>query len=146
MTEAVAPLKDREHVVYRLFNGEGELLYVGVTSAAGVRFATHAREKPWWPEVARIDVERFPGRQEALRAEGEAILAGNPRHNAFVTGFGPTKIQRFRTAAACWARLGERAQVADSDRTKVINELVAWYNREPGARLPKRPTLPGDDA
>jgi hypothetical protein len=45
----------------------------------------------------------------------------------------------FRLPAARWEAFGEQATAADSDRSKVLNALVAWYDREPGARLPQRP-------
>ncbi len=38
-----------------------------------------------------------------------------------------------------WDRLGDQAAKKEVTRTWVINQLVAWYNREPGARLPQRP-------
>jgi hypothetical protein len=38
-----------------------------------------------------------------------------------------------------WNKLGEDAEKAGSDRSKVINDLAAWYTREDGAKLPKRP-------
>ncbi|EOD70351.1 hypothetical protein [Amycolatopsis vancoresmycina] len=38
-----------------------------------------------------------------------------------------------------WDALGEKAGEAGSDRSKVLNELAAWYVREPEAKLPKRP-------
>lgn len=38
-----------------------------------------------------------------------------------------------------WDKLGDKAKVADSDRSKVLNELAAWYVREKDAKLPKRP-------
>lgn len=36
-----------------------------------------------------------------------------------------------------WNRLG--ALVGDRGRSEVIRSLVAWYLREPGAKLPERP-------
>jgi hypothetical protein len=45
----------------------------------------------------------------------------------------------FRLPRLRWAIFGDRARSAGTDRSKVLNEMVAWYNREPGARLPKRP-------
>ncbi len=38
-----------------------------------------------------------------------------------------------------WDALGDAAKEAGSDRSKVINDLAAWYVREPGAKLPARP-------
>ncbi|MFD5064690.1 GIY-YIG nuclease family protein [Streptomyces sp. NPDC058394] len=36
---------------YRLFNAEGELLYVGSTVDTERRSRAHRYSKPWWPEV-----------------------------------------------------------------------------------------------
>ncbi len=36
-----------------------------------------------------------------------------------------------------WDRFGLLAGLRE--RSRVINEFVAWYNGEPGAKLPKRP-------
>jgi hypothetical protein len=38
-----------------------------------------------------------------------------------------------------WEALGDAAKAAGSDRSKVINELAAWYTNEDGAELPERP-------
>lgn len=38
-----------------------------------------------------------------------------------------------------WDALGESAAKAGSDRSKVLNDLAAWYVREPDAKLPERP-------
>jgi len=48
---------------------------------------------------------------------------------------------RFRVAVSLperlWVRLGKL--VGDRNRSTVIRALVAWYLREPGAKLPERP-------
>lgn len=49
------------------------------------------------------------------------------------------KARNVRMTDARWDRLGEQVAKSDDTRTRVINQLVAWYNREPGARLPQRP-------
>jgi hypothetical protein len=38
-----------------------------------------------------------------------------------------------------WDRFGELAAAVGSDRSTVIRELIAWYVRQPGAKLPNRP-------
>jgi hypothetical protein len=38
-----------------------------------------------------------------------------------------------------WADLAQVAASAGTDRAKVINQLVCWYLRRPGAELPDRP-------
>ncbi|MFF7561939.1 GIY-YIG nuclease family protein [Streptomyces pseudovenezuelae] len=67
--------------LYRLFDSARQLLYVGITSNPEVRWAQHAAEKPWWPDVAWHTLEWRPSREEALAAETAAIVAEAPLHN-----------------------------------------------------------------
>lgn len=69
------------HVLYRFFDADGALLYVGITMNAPARFGQHRDDKPWWADVARIDMEHFDSREEVLEAEAEAIIAEHPAHN-----------------------------------------------------------------
>lgn len=68
------------HIVYRMFDATGRLLYVGMTSEFGKRLSSHA-DKVWFLAVATITMERYPGYAEAALAEQEAITAENPLHN-----------------------------------------------------------------
>jgi predicted transcriptional regulator len=38
-----------------------------------------------------------------------------------------------------WRRFHELALAAGTDRSALIRQFVAWYLREPGAKLPDRP-------
>lgn len=67
--------------VYRLYDKDGALLYVGITCNLNQRFRQHARHKPWWPQVARKETEWHPARDAAARAELTAINAENPAYN-----------------------------------------------------------------
>ena len=72
---------DAPMALYRLYGAGDDLLYVGITGNLRVRFARHAAEKQWWPDVARRTVEWLPSWGEALKAEAAAIRAENPRYN-----------------------------------------------------------------
>lgn len=67
--------------LYRHFDAEGALLYVGISLSAVNRLSQHKDCSHWFDDIARVDIETFPSRHEALRAEKAAILAENPRHN-----------------------------------------------------------------
>ncbi len=67
--------------LYRLWNADHLLLYVGITDDAEARIEEHRSEKPWWGEVAQISTEEFPSRRRALEAETRAIFWEQPRHN-----------------------------------------------------------------
>jgi predicted GIY-YIG superfamily endonuclease len=68
------------HVVYRMLDTQGRLLYVGMTGNLGRRLCDHA-EKAWFLGVATITLERFPTAAEAALAEDEAISTEHPLFN-----------------------------------------------------------------
>jgi predicted GIY-YIG superfamily endonuclease len=67
--------------LYRLYDEDDDLLYVGITRNPERRWAQHAAEKSWWSRVIRRDVEWFETRPAALAAEEAAIALGRPAHN-----------------------------------------------------------------
>lgn len=67
--------------VYRLFDKDGKLLYVGVTANLVKRKMQHARVQSWWSEVVRTSVQCFDNREAAEYAEAEAIASEHPLHN-----------------------------------------------------------------
>ncbi|MFI6140336.1 GIY-YIG nuclease family protein [Streptomyces griseus] len=67
--------------LYRLFDKDGRLLYVGTSVAPQNRWEQHAREKLWWSSVSRATVEWHPGRTEAMAAERAAIKTESPLYN-----------------------------------------------------------------
>lgn len=70
--------------VYRFYDRDRALLYVGVTKAPKERFSQHAATKAWWGEVDRRELRLCASRTEALRREARAIREEEPRHNIVV--------------------------------------------------------------
>ena len=68
------------HVLYRIFNGADDLLYVGITNNPSSRFSDH-RGKPWWQWVTKITVEHHASREELREAEAVAIRDEHPWFN-----------------------------------------------------------------
>lgn len=69
------------HILYRFFDSDGDLLYVGLTNNIHGRFSSHAGKQPWWAEVADCRVEFLPSRDALREAEVVAIRAEKPRYN-----------------------------------------------------------------
>lgn len=71
----------RRTALYRLSDSEGRLLYVGIAFEPKVRWASHASEKAWWPDVAERTVEWHESRTAAAAAEIVAIREEKPLYN-----------------------------------------------------------------
>jgi hypothetical protein len=71
----------RRTALYRLFDTEGRLLYVGITFNPRNRWAGHSQSKSWWKQVVRRDIEWHETRYAAEAAEAAAILAECPLYN-----------------------------------------------------------------
>lgn len=137
------------HFVYRYFDDEDVLLYVGESADPSRRAQDHANAQQWWPEVARVEVATFLNASAAKAEEARAIrderpvynLAGAPR--PFRRGDRAADRDRSRQAwrganrpgqpvpASCRRhRLEARRQAAlvtdPSDRPRGERELYRW--------------------
>jgi predicted GIY-YIG superfamily endonuclease len=66
--------------LYRHFDKDGKLLYVGISISVIQRLSQHRRSR-WFGEIASITIEKFPSRRDAARAEMVAIRKECPRFN-----------------------------------------------------------------
>lgn len=69
------------NVLYRVFNADGDLLYVGATTNPALRFTAHNGAKDWWCQATSITMEHFAEWDRLVLAEAEAIRSENPRYN-----------------------------------------------------------------
>lgn len=67
--------------LYRHYDAEGRLLYVGVTNNPDRRKAYHQAQSDWIGATVRVDVQWHQSRSIALAAEAKAICEENPIHN-----------------------------------------------------------------
>jgi len=67
--------------LYRFFDVDGRLLYVGIARDLGSRFLAHRRRSEWWADVATGTTETHPSRADAELAEAIAIHSEHPLHN-----------------------------------------------------------------
>lgn len=67
--------------LYRFFDGEGLLLYVGITDNPKERFYQHSKTKHWWESVASQRIEWLDSRNDAEVAERTAIRGERPLWN-----------------------------------------------------------------
>lgn len=71
----------QQTALYRHFDAEGALLYIGISGGWFRRTAEHMKSSPWWREVSHIEITYYQNKADALAAETDAIARENPRHN-----------------------------------------------------------------
>jgi hypothetical protein len=67
--------------LYRYFNEQGVLLYVGISTHTAERASKHKRISSWWPLWKKCTRTTYPTRVEARQAEKQAIRSEKPLHN-----------------------------------------------------------------
>lgn len=76
------PYADFPFTLYRLYNADGQLLYVGIAARWPGRLNQHRASKHWFHTVTRVKLAHFQTRRDAARAELEAIHAEHPLFNS----------------------------------------------------------------
>lgn len=108
--------------LYRLFDADGELLYIGISYSAISRFAQHKARQPWIGDVCRIEIETHEvGRDEILEIERAAIISERPKHNK-------THIAKPEQAVTGGERIGEYDMSA-LGRSHVLHETYVALDR-----------------
>jgi predicted GIY-YIG superfamily endonuclease len=69
------------HVLYRFYDIDRQLLYVGITNNPWQRIKAHESDKDWWNEVAHATFEHYQSRMELEAEERAAIKSERPRYN-----------------------------------------------------------------
>ncbi len=67
--------------LYRHFDAEDRLLYVGISLSAVERLRQHVARSGWAADIARITVETHPDRETAMKAERRAVEQERPIFN-----------------------------------------------------------------
>jgi hypothetical protein len=70
------------HYVYELLNREGQHLYIGCSKNIGSRLNQH-KQKPWWSDVTRIEIDQYPTAETGFAAEADLIRECRPTHNTY---------------------------------------------------------------
>jgi hypothetical protein len=73
-------------IVYQIYDRAGALLDIGLTRNTYVRLLVLADVKPWWQEVASIQLERFSSDDAASERTRQIALREHPRYLSFEYG------------------------------------------------------------
>jgi hypothetical protein len=104
--------------LYRHFDKDGVLLYVGISICVVSRLYTHSHNSRWFNEITRIDIDKHETREDAEKAEEEAIKKERPKYNvmhARKTGITPRS----------------RLQYIEENRDSALHEGVTYSIQHP---------------
>jgi hypothetical protein len=71
----------RPAAVYRLYDANDALLYVGMSLSVGSRLSIHRSKAPWRGDVDREEITWYRSAADARSAEARAIAEEHPVHN-----------------------------------------------------------------
>lgn len=78
--------------LYRHFDSEGRLLYVGISLSAVERLKQHVARSGWASDIASITVETHPDREAAMKAERAAVERERPLYNKMLVPRGQLRM------------------------------------------------------
>lgn len=81
MSNAIGDEGHERTALYKLYDGDELLLYVGIAADPKQRWSQHRAEKPWWNRVVTRTIEWFPDLPSALAAEMDCIRSERPIFN-----------------------------------------------------------------
>lgn len=128
-TETGVSLNDRRTVLYRFYDADDVLLYVGISVDPKTRDYQHARQSVWWPKAARKEVCWYDTWIEADAAEKAAIVAERPLYNIAgacdpVTLPHPPRPLRPALSPSTKTRLRAAAEAARRAPDDLLNAMV----------------------
>lgn len=86
----------KDYVIYRLYDKDMNLLYLGLSANTDKRILAHKSTKPWFPEVVLEHTRLEPvngGKKRGLKHEKRAIIAEKPKYNRlFIVPKAPSNI------------------------------------------------------
>lgn len=113
--------------LYRHYDVENRLLYVGISCCPIKRTYEHSLTSHWYDGVSKITIERFNSRFEAIAAEKLAIEEELPLHNV-------------RANSGCLQERQTRQHLSILDKItldKNVKSLDAFYDVDGVAKLLK---------
>lgn len=133
MTHRHSPLPERT-ALYRYFDADGRLLYVGISHDPNMREDQH-RGTRWHPLAVRRTEAWHPTRRAALAAETQAIRAEKPEYN---------NLHNWETVSfPCkhWPSLRDLRSGKSQGLTALVRDEITEGRWLPGQKLPRQAAL-----
>lgn len=101
--------------LYRHFDSNDNLLYVGISLSAYERFKQHLSQSGWSIQSIKMTMQHYNTREEALIAEKDAIINERPIHNKVHN----TKYKGISILDGVYERLDKLATHINNDKNPI---------------------------
>lgn len=125
--------------LYRFYDKDERLLYVGISLHAAQRASNHRMDKAWWSDVTRMDVQHLnvATRPEAEAIERRAITDERPLYNVTHNVVRPPNVQLLAwTCEMCGEPIADGegyVELPSSETQRYANEKREWEERHGGS-------------
>jgi excinuclease UvrABC nuclease subunit len=112
--------------LYRAYDGDGRLLYVGISLNAFSRLVEHKRDSGWVEQMVTMTVERFPTREIAEWEERKAIKEHRPIWNRMHNSDKPLAPRPINSVVTLirWRDAPIHADVVEAERLTELKETA----------------------
>jgi len=112
--------------LYRHFDKDGVLLYVGVSLSVVQRLAQHRDHAHWFERITRVEMQASASRDEALAAERAAIQLERPLFNIQHSRLPkPEPVERPAPCPAPWV-LTRIQELLEIERSENAEAFWSW--------------------
>lgn len=123
--------------VYRCYDADDTLIYVGCSQDVFMRMREHRSRKPWSKRVARVESDQYPSVEQARRAEAALIRALEPLANVQHRPRVPSDVLTHSPTDDVLAGVTEAAAILGWSRAKVKRAAIS-------GELPHAMKMPGE--
>lgn len=81
----------RKYHIYRHYDKDGVLLYVGMSNNALSRLSQHKQHADWFEQIETVKIQTVNSRSEAFRLERKAIAEEKPKFNISAGNHGSSR-------------------------------------------------------
>lgn len=120
---------DEPTALYRWYDEDGVLLYVGVSFNPAARLTTHRYGPAPWRRIKRIELAWYDNRAAAFAAESEAIRTEDPLLNANGPGRWPGVPKKVEPFADWFCEMVRSGEWKPGDK---LGSTQEWVEANPG--------------
>lgn len=109
--------------LYRHFDADGRLLYIGKSISAVMRLSGHRSASSWYGEISRVEIENFESVADLSAAEVVAIRQEQPIYN--IVHNKPPRSEMRSVTVWVWPEMHALLKASAAKHGVTISQIIA---------------------